>query len=232
MADARPEQERVVRDSGTHTSTAFVTATAKASSNMWIKWALIAMDHERTARVARSEAERVTDPQKLGDPFEAEFHASLVALTASAFALEAFANHLDEWLGASVPKTVGQQYGGRVPAAVRVIQVLKDSFDIGPNEPRWTAEVRALFDLRNDVVHFKPAWNELVKHPTGKSDVVLETVIYSLERASRSVALAVEIMATCLGSPRRDRSQVVEWAEGIPHIAPWLLERHKAVCES
>jgi hypothetical protein len=216
-----------VRATAAAASTAVATITAKAASNMWIKWSLIAIDHERDALIARRQAETITDSQRLGEPYEAEFHASLIAVTASAFALEAFANHLTEWLGASVPRTVVQKYNGRVPAAVKVIEVVKDSFAVSAHEAYWSSEASTLFELRNDVVHFKPTWNELVSHPTGKSHVVRETVIYSAERASSSVALAIEILTTCLHSPRSDRPQVVEWTGNVPHVGPWPRERHQ-----
>ena len=135
---------------------------------------------------------------------------------------QAFANHCTELLGASIPQTVVQRFNGRIPATVKIIEVLKDSFVIGPYEAEWTARIDAATRLRNDVVHFKPAWYETVPHPSGKSNVSAERAIYTVERASEYTALAVEVLTTCLSVPRTDRRRVSGWVTGSSHVAPWL----------
>jgi hypothetical protein len=208
--------------SATETSKA-MAITGKSRQNFWLKWAEIAIAHEHEAWSARRRAEGAEEVDGLA--FDAEFTASLVSVTSAAFALEALANHAEDWLGVSIPEEVQSEWKGKkMPAAVRIFALLSTAFDFGEREEEWRKKVRALFDLRNDAVHFKAEWHELAPHPTGKSDVSREVTIYTAEEASKSVALAAEIIIAGITSPREDQPQVQAWAESAPHVIDRLEE--------
>jgi hypothetical protein len=203
-----------------------MAVTGKSRHNFWLKWTEIAMAHERQAWSARKRAKEAEDID--GSAFDAEFTASLVSVTSAAFALEALANHTEDWLGVSIPEDVRRKWKGKLPAPVRIFALLSAAFDFGDREVEWREKVRALFDLRNDAVHFKSEWHELAPHPTGRSDVSREQTIYTAEAASRSISLAMEIIIAGLTSPRDDQPRVQAWAASAPHVVDHLNERREA----
>jgi hypothetical protein len=61
-----------------------------------------------------------------------------------------------------------------------------------------------------------------VPHATGRSHVSQETLDYSFEAAQRAIGLAIEVMTTCLESPRQDQPDIKTWVEKMPHVPDML----------
>jgi hypothetical protein len=76
-------------------------------------------------------------------------------------------------------------------------------------------------------VHFRAENHESQPHPTGKSHVSMESSVYTVEKATRAIDLALEVLATAYRLPRNKHTDLVDWAESAAHVPAWLEElRH------
>jgi hypothetical protein len=189
-------------------------ATVLVTTHMWIWWAEIAIDHEAEARSARESA---AAGRPLGLALSAETRAAMVAMSASAHALDAV-------------------YGAvkaRLPAAregdtrwSNVLEMLKRGFEIRGDAGggRWAREFEWLFDVRDAAVHFKESQNPTEPHPLG-TRTGRENVTYSLEPAERAVLLMFEVLDVCTSSPRDSHPTIVEWATAMHPVIDQLKTR-------
>jgi hypothetical protein len=166
---------------------------------MWIWWSHIAVDHEREAREARQLAISSAAGQ-----LSRETYASMIAVSASAHALDALYGAVKELLP-------------NAPQAQKrwacILAVLKEAFTVrgGAGGGRWACEFEWLFGLRDAAVHFRETTNPTVPHPAGVHTGV-ENVMYSLEAAERAIALLLEVLDVCTAFPRPGIASVVAWA--------------------
>jgi hypothetical protein len=135
-------------------------ATLQIASNFWAKWIEVAAEHARAAQRARRRAYKAKKGSKaMGRAFNDELKASLVAITASAFAIDAW----DKAVRSRIP---GPRAGKG--AADKIVRTLKRGFAVGaPAGRRWDKRVKELFDLRNDVVHHTSNFTEGGRIPLG-----------------------------------------------------------------
>ena len=202
--------------------------TIRVLDNLWLSWVIIAAQQAGIACAARERS--VRDASEMGTAIGDEFAASLVAVTSSAFSLEALSNYFREHLGVVIADEVtrarkAESESGRVPAFARVVDAIRTgSHHEGLRSEDWEADVEHLFDLRNDVVHFRAEWHGTTPHPNGQTNVSPSHAVYAAEVAARSVDLAIDTIAACLQRPRPECSEVVTWAESMPHMPPYLDE--------
>lgn len=192
------------------------------SSNFDIKWFQIAVAHERAALGAREGVMAAPDgSQEVGEALDDELQAAMVVVAAAAFALDALYVKVDELLD---PAERSQAKSSR---AGRIAETFKAAFDLGSLGGKWQTEIPALFDLRDEVVHFRSELHESQPHPTGRSNVSRENTVYTVERATWAVDLALEVLTTAYRSPRKKHVALSEWAASSAHVPTWLEElRH------
>jgi hypothetical protein len=189
---------------------------ALIESNLWMTWLQIACEHERDAAEARDRAETV-EAVEFGEAVGQETRAAMVAVSASAHALDAFYGKVRQ-VGTLPPNTWETWERNKTRQWGRILETLKHCFDIGRHASRWAGALEWLFDLRDSAVHHTSEARPTVLHPTGRSHVAQETLDYSLEAAQRAVGLAIEVMTTCLESPRPGQSDIKAWVEAMPHV--------------
>jgi hypothetical protein len=213
-------------DKRIHSKTAVGRATAgsasvQIASSFWMKWFEIAAEHSRMALEARARAEQAeAGSQEMGEAFGEELKASLVAVTAAAFAIDA-------WYIAVKPMIPPQQVAEDAGRAARVIETLKAGFSLGPAAARWGSQIKALYRLRDGVVHHTSTFSETQPHPTGLSNVAKENAVYTAERAAWTVDLAVDVMTRCLTAPRSQYSDLVDWCEDRAHVVEFFRDKRK-----
>ena len=163
----------------------------------WITWAEIAIDHEDDARRTR-----------LLKPAE-EFRPGLVAITAAAFALDAFYGVAEQ----HVPDPAT-----RSPRGAVVAERLKRGVAGGPKAYTWPQRIKALFKTRREAVHFGEAAAPPIMHDALSSHVCLEVF-------SRRFPPAIESMPGYLAvkSLNDDRTSRVR-ASGRAAAPPVPLE--------
>jgi hypothetical protein len=72
------------------------------------------------------------------------------------------------------------------------METLRAGFKLGPAGSRRGRAIKDLYGLRDDAVHFESEFYESQPHPTGKSNVSMENVIYSADSAAQAADLGVE----------------------------------------
>jgi hypothetical protein len=192
--------------------------TVRMRSNFDIKWFQIAVNHERAAIEARQRAVAAPDGSKeMAEAFDDELQATMVVVAAAAFAIDALYVKVDELL----PEEARCRAGSRVG---RIVETFKTACDLGKRTAKWQESIPELFALRDELVHFRGEDHESQPHPTGKSHVSMENSVYTVERATWSVDLALEVLTIVYSSPRKKYADLVEWSENNAHV-PALLEK-------
>lgn len=147
-------------------------------------WLMIAEE-----RVAAAISARLVGPAALAQ----EFHASVMAISASAAAVEA--QRKQSITGDATPLTKppkrllpdGRQRGSNKGARLGQYLVERGAIDSD-----LAQALGRLFDLRNDSLHPYSDFEEPIPHPTGV-DVSPEVAIYNADEAMESLRVAQEV---------------------------------------
>lgn len=167
----------------------------------WVTWAEIAIDQEDEARRAR-----------LRKPAE-EFRPGLVAITAAAFALDAFYG---------VAKQLVPDPGTKSPRGAVVAERLKRGVAGGPKAHTWSHRIKALFKTRREAVHFGEAAAPPIMHAALNSHVSPEVFSWRLEAAQDAVDLLLEVFETWVENPNK---LTKDWAAAHGHAVADLVRR-------
>ena len=169
----------------------------------WITWAEIAIDHEAEARRVR-----------FLKPAE-EFRPGLVAITAAAFALDAFYG---------VAEQLVPDPGTESPRGAVVAERLKQGVAGGPKAYTWPLRIKALFKTRREAVHFGEAAAPPVMHDALNSHVSPEVFSWRLEAAQDAVDLVLEVFETWVENPSK---LTKDWAAAYGHAVAGLVRRRQ-----
>jgi hypothetical protein len=127
--------------------------------HLWSTWLEVAVEQAEEARRARDEMTRLrSEGKEFAVQLGSEFRASVVAVAASAHALDAL-------YGSTVIPRSARGHGQNRPGKIR--EALKRVFNTGPVNKPWVAEFDWLFDLRDPVIHAEEKPAETVPHPAG-----------------------------------------------------------------
>lgn len=107
----------------------------------------------------------------------------------------------------------------------RIVETFKTALALGRRGHEWQTLIRALFEQRGELVHFKGKPHESLMHPTGKAAVSRENVIFTAEATTHAVDLALEVLTTAYTSPRREHRAIVEWSQQAAHVAAYLASQ-------
>jgi hypothetical protein len=183
--------------------------------HLWSTWLEVAIEHAEEARRARDEMTRLrAEGKEFAVWLGSEFRASVVAVAASAHALDAL-------YGSTVIPESARGYGPNRPAKIR--EALKRVFDTGPVNTPWVTQFDWLFDLRDAVVHAGERPAPPVPHPAA-GNTAAEHVRYSVESAEQAVDFALSVFQRCVGHPRPDATS---WADIMRPLVD-LMERRRS----
>jgi hypothetical protein len=186
-------------------------------SNLDTTWFRIAVEHEHAAIEARGQAlAALPGSPEMGDAFDAELRASMVAVVAAAFAIDAMFTKVADLLGGAAARSK------RAARVGEVIETFKRAIDLGNRTQRWQTEIAELFCWRGNIVHFRGTPTPGLPHPTGMATVTGEAATYTAGRATKAVDLALEVLTTAQREPRQGHAGLVEWATRDAHVADWL----------
>ena len=150
------------------------------TAHLWSTWLEVAIEHAEEARRARDEMTRLrAEGKEFALQLGSEFRASVVAVAASAHALDAL-------YGSTVIPESARGHGQNRPGKIR--EALKRVFDTGPVNTPWVTQFCWLFDLRDAVVHAEEKPAPPVPHPAA-GNTAAEHARYSVEvgRAGRGL---------------------------------------------
>ena len=199
---------------------AFGVPGIRATTHLWWNWAMIAIQHEALATDARRTAEHAKnsslDTRQFSAALLQEMHASMVAVTASAFSIDALYAVMKPLIPVP-PETIRAWNMRRTRRDRRVLEVLKLGFAIGAVAKQWAVDLAWLWDRRDGGVHFSESSKPLTAHPTG-TNTAQEQVDYSAEAASRAVGTSLQVLKKCAWSPKN----------GLP-TATWATTSRDAI---
>ncbi|MDQ8707583.1 hypothetical protein RCO28_34695 [Streptomyces sp. LHD-70] len=187
------------------------SATAEGASiqtltHLWLIWAGVALDQARTARRARDAALRASDSADVSHRMRQEFDASLVAVAASAHALDAL------YGSTAVPQAQRDEWAGRrTRRHGKIREALKLFFETGPVQTQWVTEFEWLFNLRDAAAHAEESPRQTVPHPLG-TNTAPQFVEYSMESAARACDLLLAVLRRCSDNPRPSEPTAMRWA--------------------
>ena len=170
-----------------------------SGTHMAIHWAEIAIASAQAARRAR---QALADAQRRGSPLElalaTEMHASLIAISAAASALDALFAELKPLVFTADFTNRWKKNGTKRRQQIR--ETFKHGFRIVGDH--WGGDFDRLFDLRADAV--RPGASAhgpgAGRHPLG-IDAAPEFCRFTCEEAERAARLIVDVYCTCAAYP-------------------------------
>jgi hypothetical protein len=178
----------------------------------WLRIAERASDQSEAARKLALEAAPDASA-KFGEALQREFEASLIAVTASAFAIDAFF--------ASVVEHTPE---ARVSAKTRdgtIFETFKLAFSLTHTQLTALRQpLRVLFRLRREAVHPPATWAEPVLHPAFNLGMEPRFVKFRAENAVNAQLLARKLVAVSVRTPRARYPALVAWCEALKQAVP------------
>jgi len=190
------------------------------TASLWIAWLSIAIERAQAARRVRGEMVSLRDQGgNAADLLSGEFEASIVALAASAHALDAL------YGSTVVPQSVRDQWRNSSSGREgHIREALKCVFNTGKVNTPWVTEFGWLFDLRDFAVHPPEEAEPPEPHPVvGNTSAVY--VRYSCESADRAASFALSVFRWCVDNPRQTIPGAMEWATQMRPIVEQLEAR-------
>ena len=180
------------------------------STPFWFYWAQIAIRHQSIANMHRAKAE--ADRSSLSESLTAETQASMVAITASAHAIDAFYGKCEADI--VIPPETLQRWERRRPSRKnKLLQTFGFGFDV--DTQRWQGGFDWLFgSARDRAVHHGERTRSVVLHPV-ETYTAPEIVDYSVESSARAVDLMLDVLDKCTSSPKKTLPGLVTKCEAI-----------------
>jgi hypothetical protein len=174
----------------------------------WLHVAQEARDRSKVARASGVDAEADEDFRVA---IESEFRASLIAVAAAAFALDAFYASVIH----KAPET-------RVKAKSRagtLTETFKRAFALTTTQVAAIQQpVRDVFRFRRQAVHPPEEFAQPVAHPTFGVGIEPRFVIFRTENAATAASLTHRLIWVCLHRPRAEWSELVAWCEATKRL--------------
>lgn len=181
-------------------------------ADMFPYWLQMAEQSSLDAEGARREVldAGADENEKFDDALEREFRASMIAVAASAFALDAF--YASVVLHAPATKVASRSRDGSI------FETLKRAFTMTASQQTNLREfLRILFRLRDEAVHPSAAWASPVRHPVFGLAMEPRLVHFRAENAVNGQLHAHRIVWFCLHKPKKKHKDLVTWCDALKH---------------
>jgi hypothetical protein len=194
------------------------SASVLASTDLWLRWANIALRHAPLAEdAARQVAETdQSDQPKFGDLMLVELEHSMIALAASAHAIDGFDLELRNLV--EIPDALRPKKGNddERPRARWILARLRAGFDVEDRADEWAEQLEWLFnERRNPIVHPYDEPAPTVPHPTADTNVAQAHVNYSASESRRAVVFMRDVLGECLQRPGAENEPLVSRIDGM-----------------
>lgn len=189
-------------------------------TQLWVYWLLIALEHEQRARDAAAAHWKVIEGERrpvFGSEtvplLEAELETSLVAISASAHAIDAFFGAVNKHIKVD-QQTRNAWHTNRTARHKRISETLKRGFEPRAVPATLAGDLKWLYGLRDSAVHFEAEFRPTGEHASGVSTAD-ENIRFSAANASRAVDIASRILSSCLHNAR----------PALPRLRAWTAEK-------
>ena len=179
--------------------------TIRLKSNLWINWAQIAIAHSREAREHRDQSKAGSLKNILP-----EMQASMVAVTAVAFAIEA--------LNDDVAPLVARNPDARSGGGRQRVYVLATFHSATPAARKWQHDMEWLVSLRDTAVHFHGEAHEPVWHAGLETNIAKENVAFSVESTENAVNFLLAIFTAIFVPDQQCDPAVAAWGSAHAHV--------------
>jgi hypothetical protein len=199
--------------------------TFSMRANFDMKWFQVAAAHHQAALEARRRAEAADDgSNEMGLAFDDELQATMVVVAAAAFAIDALYVKLDDLLDEQERRQAKTRVG-------TMVETLKAALEVADRTQKWQQAIPELFDVRDELVHFRGEDHPPQPHPTGKSHVSRESSFYTVEKATWALELAHEVLTVAYTSPRAKHAALVAWTEQVAHVPEYFDKQLRSAKE-
>lgn len=178
-------------------------------------WLKIAGQATRESEEARRDALKADtdEPGALGGAIQREFEASMVAVVASAFAIDAFFASVVEHAPATRTATEARHS--------TILETFKRAFSLRHAGVQALREpLRVTFVMRREAAHPPATWVEPVLHPIFKFGMDPRFVRFRAENAINAQFLAQHLIARCVRKPKARYANLVSWCEPLVELVP------------
>ena len=193
----------------------------EVSIDMWPYWADVALDHVVAAQSARRRllaAVAAADETAKGIALGEECSASMVAISACAFAIDAFYAAVAE--RAPVQTAVTKTWGiTRQARHARIHQTMQRAFRLtNATSKEIRSSLQQIFQLRDQSVHPSAAFSEPLVHPILNVGVDPRFVMYRVENAHKVANVTLELVRHLVQRPRPAQAALGEWCKAIDEL--------------
>lgn len=178
------------------------------------EWLKVAIDHAVTAAEIEDEAEvahHAGDDTALGTQLRQVMREGMQAIAAAAFAIEGFQDGVQARM--PVPDTLLQTWRANGTAQhTRVAETLRRVTRVTNKQSQALATITAdVFRFRRMAVHPSAQFASPAHHPRFGRTMEHKFAAFRAESAAASTQLAVELIAFCVGHPKRPSDGYREW---------------------
>jgi hypothetical protein len=189
--------------------------TPELRTDIFDDWLRIAERASDDSVAARRDALKASleDNEGFASAVQREFEAAMIAVSASAFALDAF-----------FASVVEHAPGARVSAGSRhatIYETFKRSFGLSHAQLKAALDpLRMIFRFRREAVHPPATWAAPVLHETWNLGMEPRFVIFRAENAINAQLFARKLIAECVRKPKKKYPKLVEWCEPLKNLVP------------
>ena len=148
----------------------------------------------------------------------------MVAVSAAAHSIDALYGEISPLIPVPEDLRVGWDEN-RTRRPMRIFETLKLGCQLGRRTNDWPKKFRHVYLLRDALVHHETTARATVPHPSGKTRVGKENADYSLENATESLDLALDVVKVSITQAKAPRLR--EWASTMAHV-PGQLEAQRS----
>ena len=193
-----------------------VSPSITIGTHLWMHWLQVSSERQRAATAARGESLRLgSGADGFGRALEIEMHASMVAIAGASHAIDALYGEIKPLVPISA-NLLATWDANRTARHERIFETLKRGCTLGTRTNTWPRRFRALYLLRDPVVHHEFGHQPTAPHPNGLTEVSQEMADYCVENLNASLDLAFDVILTTLRSPKA--SALVNWAKPMAHV--------------
>lgn len=191
--------------------------------DMWDRWLAILSNEVRAAEAAHErllESLRATDTER-GAALESEFNAALLAIAASAFAIDAFYASVKERIP---PHPDAHAWAkNRTARDKQIVEVLKSAFVVKQEHAKEIASfLRALFTPRGQAVHPPGKFQAPSYHTDLNAGVEWRFVQFTAENARAAFDSTATLLRHLLDAPK----------PGLDELGQWIPSAHDLLAQA
>jgi hypothetical protein len=189
--------------------------TPELRTDIFDEWLGIAERASDDSVAARREALKapLDDNEGFASAVQREFEAAMIAVSASAIAIDGFF--------ASVVEHAPE---ARVSAGSRhatIYETFKRAFALSHAQLTTALEpLRMIFRFRREAVHPPATWAAPVLHETWNLGMEPRFVMFRAENAINAQLFARKLIAECVRKPKKKYPKLVEWCEPLKDVVP------------